>query len=128
MRCAGVLVCGVASAMVAACGGSGGGGDSCSPGPTASLSITATGLSPTNVCIQPGGVVTFTNSDTAAAHDIEFDTAGCPTVGNIPPGGQVTATFMTEENCSFHDARNATNAAFQGTVAVTSVTVMGGGY
>ena len=116
---------------VAACGGGGGGGGgsgSCSPSQAATLSITATGLSPTNVCVVPGGTVTFINSDTAATHDIEFDTAGCPTVGNIAPGAQASATFPTQQNCSFHDGRNASNASFQGTVAVTAVTVSGGGY
>src|SRR5690349_14580982 len=106
MRFAGVLVLGGALSALSACGGGGGGGGaSCSPGPAASLSITAMGLSPTNVCVEPGGTVTFTNSDTAATHDIEFDTAGCPTVGNIPPGGKVMATFPTQMNCSFHDGK-----------------------
>jgi len=116
---------------LAACGGGGGGGggsNSCSPGPAAAITITATGTSPTNVCVAPGGAVTFSNNDMTATHDIEFDTGGCPTVGNIAPGGQVTATFPTQENCSFHDGKNATSTAFKGVVAVTAVTVSGGGY
>lgn len=130
MRIARRLAVGIAVLGLAACGGGGGGGGSasCAPGLTASLSITATGLSPTNVCVQPGGVVTFRNDDTAATHDIEFDTPGCPTVGDIAPGGQKAATFTTQANCSFHDGRNASSSAFQGTVAVTAVTVTGGGY
>ncbi len=120
---------GFAALGLAACGGGGGGGASCTPGMTAAIAITAMGTSPTNVCVQPGGTVTFTNNDTVA-HVIEFNTpASCPqTVGSIPPGGQVTATFPTQVNCSFHDATQPTNTAFQGTVAVTPVTVTGGGY
>jgi len=78
--------------------------------------------------VAPGGAVTFTNNDTAAHHDIEFDTAGCPTVGDIPPGGQVRTIFPTQMPCTFHDGNNASNAAFKGTVAVTAVIVSGGGY
>ncbi len=119
----------VAALGAIACGGSSGGGaQSCTPGLTASLSFSATGISPTNVCVQPGGVVTFTNSDTAATHSVVFDTTGCPTVGDIAPGAQATATFPTQQNCTFHDGRNAGNTAFRGTVAVTAATVSGGGY
>ncbi len=129
MRFAACLVLAAAAAMgLAACGGGGGGGASCSPGPTAALAISATGISPTNVCVQPGGTVSFTNNDMSSTHDIEFDTSGCPTVGNIPPQGQMTVTFPTQENCSFHDGTNPSSTAFRGTVAVTSVTVSGGGY
>ncbi len=130
-RIARVVSC-AAALGVGACGGGGGGGGSgggstCSPGQTASLTLQATGLSPPNVCVLPGGSVTFHNADTAD-HDVEFDTPGCPTVGDIAPGAQVTATFRTQQNCSFHDARNASSSAFQGTVAVTTATVGGGGY
>jgi plastocyanin len=131
MRFAGALILGTALSALAACGGGGGGGaNSCTPGPTASLSITSTGLSPINVCVEPGGTVTFTNSDMATTHDIEFDSPGCPmNSGDIPPGGgMVNVTFPTQGNCSFHDGKNASNAAFKGTVAVTSVIVSGGGY
>ena len=131
MRFAWVLVCGTALSALVACGGGGGGGaESCSPGPSASLSITATGLSPMNVCVAPGGTVTFTNSDTATTHDVEFESAGCPrNPGDIAPGGgRVNVTFPTEGNCSFYDGKNASNPAFRGTVAVTSIVVSGGGY
>ena len=69
------------------------------------------------------------NSQRGGAIDIEFDTIGCPTVGDIAPAGvQVTAKFPTQMNCSFHDGANASAAAFKGTVAVTAVVVSGGGY
>lgn len=128
MRLAASSLAGAVALGLAACGGGGGGGGgSCTPGPTAAIHITATGISPVNVCVEPAGTVTFVNDDAAATHDIEFDTAGCPAVGNISPGGQATATFPTQANCSFHDGSNA-SAAFRGTVAVSTVTVTGGGY
>jgi plastocyanin len=114
---------------LAACGGGGGGNGAatCSPGPTASMNITAAGVSPTNVCVSLGGKVTFTNSDNLP-HHIEFDTAGCPTVPEITAGSQQQATFPSSTvNCSFHDGNNSA-AAFTGTVAVTAVVVSGGGY
>ncbi len=130
MRRVGFLAMGAALSGLAACGGGGGAGAAtCSPGPTAALAISATGISPTNVCVQPGGTVTFTNNDPTVTHDIEFDTGGCPAVGDISPsGGQKSVTFPTQANCSFHDGANPSSAAFMGTVAVTPVTVSGGGY
>jgi hypothetical protein len=99
-------------------------GGSCTPGQTAAITITATGLSPINVCVLPtNGTVTFTNSDTKS-HTVVFSTPGCPTVGTIAAGGQATATFTTQENCSFQ----VDNGSTTGTVAVTSAMVMGGGY
>jgi plastocyanin len=120
----GGLVCAAALGL-SACGG-GNGAASCTPGPTAALTITKDGVTPTNVCVAPQGTVTFTNSDTVP-HHIEFDTSGCPAGPDIPAGAQGTVTFTTEQNCSFHDGNNASNA-FRGTVAVTSATVTGGGY
>jgi plastocyanin len=123
-----------ALAVLGACGGSsnsgGGGSQTCTPGPTAAIVITASGLTPVNVCVSPGGTVTFTNSDTAASHDIEFETGGasCPTVGQLAPGAHVAVVFPTAATCTFHDGNSPSNAAFRGTVAVTQVTVSGGGY
>jgi hypothetical protein len=123
----------VAIAMVAgalACGGggsSGGSGGSCTPGSTASMTLTSSGVSPKAVCVLPGGTVTFTNND-AAAHDIEG--SGCTelNLGPIAPAASKSATFPTSETCTFHDAGSPSNAAFQGTVAVTSAPASGPGY
>jgi len=122
------LAAAAAALGLAACGGSGGSGAaSCTPTTTAATTITATGISPTNVCVSPLGTVTFTNSDTVS-HHIEFEPSNCPTMPEIPAGRQGTATFPTEGTCSFHDGNNASAAAFQGAVAVTSIVVSGGGY
>jgi len=122
-----LLALGLASA---ACGGSSGGGGSatCTPSGTAAIAITAKGTSPQNACVTPGGTVTFTNNDTTA-HQIEFGAADCPAnLASIPAGGQVSPVFPTQANCLYHDALNASNTAFQGTVAVSNATVSGGGY
>ena len=126
------LALGVTAAGLAACGGGGGGGGgaaSCTPTTTASMTITAAGVTPINACVLPAGTVSFKNNDTVA-HHIEFDNtaAGCPTLAQIDPGATGSAVFPTSMNCSFHDGAAPTNTAFQGTVAVTSATVSGGGY
>ena len=101
MRMGICLALGVTAVGLAACGGGGGGG---------------------------GGAASCTPTTTAAHHDIKFDTAGCPTVGDIAPAAQKTVTFPSVSTCSFHDGANAASAAFKGTVAVTTIVVSGGGY
>lgn len=124
------------SAVVAlcACGGSssGGGNGTCNPGATAAITISHTGISPSAVCVLPsGGSVAFNNTDTTQ-HDIESSSVDCPelNVGAIAGGTHGTATFSTatQKTCTFHDAVNASNTAFQGTVAVTSAPAQGPGY
>lgn len=122
-----------AAGLAVGCGGGGGGGGgggsgSCTPGASASISITAGGVTPKAVCVLPSGTVTVTNSD-AVAHDIESG-GSCTelNLGSIAAGAQRTVTLPTTEVCSFHDAGNPSNAAFQGTVAVTSAPASGPGY
>jgi plastocyanin len=131
MRRASSWMAGLAVVGLAACGGSDGGGTtggSCTPTLAGTVSITATGVAPKAVCIRPTGTVTFTNNDTVA-HDIEAD-AGCTplNLGAIAPAASKVATFPSAEICAYHDALNATNAAYQGTVAVNSAPVTGPGY
>ena len=52
-------------ASLAACGGSSsssGGSGTCTPGQTATIGITSSGVSPTAVCVVPSGSVTFRTS------------------------------------------------------------------
>lgn len=115
--------------LLGACGGgSDGGGGGCTPGPSATMTLTSAGVSPKAVCITPGGRVTIANSDTTP-HDIAPD-AGCPelNLGTIAPSSSKSAILANEEVCAFHDAGDPTNAAFQGTVAVSSGAVQGPGY
>ena len=114
-----LLACAMA---LSACGGGGGGGASCDPQQSAALTITSTGVTPANVCVTPGGTVTFTNSG-PVQHHIEFDN-NCATAVDLAPGAQASVPFPTAGNCPYHDS--SAGAAFQGVVAVTTVTVTGG--
>jgi plastocyanin len=120
-----------AATLLGACGGGSdgvGGSGSCTPGQTASIDIQPGGVKPSAVCVLPGGSVTFKNSDTAT-HDIESGSTCTPLdLGVIPPSESRTATLPTVAVCSFHDALNASNGAFDGTVAVTQPPATGPGY
>ncbi len=121
----------ILAAGLAACGSSSnssGGGSTCNPGSSTSMSITSSGFSPKSVCLTPGGTVTFNNTDTAP-HDIE-SSGSCSdlNVGTIAAGQSKDVSLANAEVCSIHDANNASNTAFQGTVAVTTSTATGGGY
>jgi len=131
MRLASCLTLGALATSIAACGAGGNtntGGGTCTPSLAAAITIAGGGVSPSAVCVLPNGTVTFTNRDTVA-HDIQSGTA-CPALnlGPIGPSLSKAATFATAQVCAFHDAANATNAAFQGTVVVTAAVVTGGGY
>ena len=132
MRTTSVVAIGMAAAALASCGGdapaAGAGGGTCTPGTTAGITITATGVSPKAVCVLPAGTVRFTNSDTVA-HTVQ-SVGGCTQLdlGPIAPAGSATATFPIEALCSFRDAAAPTSVAFQGTVAVTVAPATGGGY
>ncbi len=120
-----------AAAVIAACGGGSSskqGNGSCQPGMTATVNITAGGVAPQAVCVLPNGTVTFNNGDTAA-HDIE-STGACTqlNLGSIAAGQSATAMFPTTATCTYQDAAHAGNAAFQGTVAVSTGTTTGPGY
>jgi hypothetical protein len=81
------------------------------------------------VCVFPGGMVMFTNSDTMT-HDIE-PVSGCPelALGEIAPTASKTATVANvAETCVFHDASGPGDSAFQATVAVSQTTTTGPGY
>jgi plastocyanin len=111
--------------------GSGGGGSSTTCPQSATVTVSSAGVTPTTVCIAPGGTVTFSNTDTVA-HDIEATGACTPlNLGSIAPATMKTTTALTiVATCGFHDAVNA-SAAFQGTVDVSSGSNgggMGGGY
>ncbi len=119
------------AAGLSACGGSssdGGGQGSCSPTMSTGFTLSAAGVSPKAACVLPAGTVTFTNSDTAS-HDI-VSSGGCPdlVVGAIAPSQQKSVVLSTIEICTFHDASNATNTAFVGTIAVNNAMVSGPGY
>jgi hypothetical protein len=126
-----------AATLLGACGGSDntGGGATCTPGQTTTVTITATGISPKAVCVRPStaptnGIVRFTNNS-GAARTIAHSGTTCPEldVGPIANGATMDSQPLTTETvCQFHDAGAPTDTAFQGTVAVTTGTVGGPGY
>ena len=126
MRRAMIWLVGAAAVGTAACGQSSGGMGACNPASSASFTIAAAGINPMAVCVLPGGSVTFVNGDTVA-HDVESTGNPCPVLnlGAIPAGQNKVAVFPTVETCTFHDASNPSNAAFQGTVAVSNSTTTG---
>ncbi len=92
---------------------------------SATVHITATGVSPKEVRIGAGGQVTFVNDDTRS-HEMMSDPHpthnGCPEinqVGSINPGqSRATATFMESRTCGFHDNRQDGVDALRGTIVV----------
>lgn len=131
---AGVFSTLIAAALLGACGGGSSskqGNGTCTPGQSATMSITSAGVSPQAVCVLPGGTVTINNHDTVA-HDIEASTAGTAcaalNLGSIAASQAATAMLATAATCTFHDAGRASDAAFQGNVYVTSAPATGPGY
>ncbi len=122
-----------AAALLAACGGASSSKQStgsCTPGTTASVTISSSGISPTNTCVLPGGTVSFANQD-SAAHTVNATTAGAGcaglNLGSIPGNSSKTSgTLPTAMACSFSDGTS--NPAFAGTVYVQSAPATGPGY
>ena len=117
-------------AMTAACGGGGddsptapsGGGS----GPvTATITYTASGVSPNSVTVAPGSRVTFVNND-SRPHEPASDPH--PTHGSCPPLDQIgfiaagqsrtSGNLNTTGTCAYHDHLNDTTANLRGTVRV----------
>jgi plastocyanin len=116
---------------VSACGGSdsptapssGGGGNS---GPvTATVTVTASGVSPSSVTVAPGSRVTFVNND-SRPHEPASDPH--PTHGSCPPVDQIgfiaagqsrtSGNLNTTGTCSYHDHLNDGDARLRGTIRV----------
>ncbi|HUG53208.1 MAG TPA: hypothetical protein VMR21_06385 [Vicinamibacteria bacterium] len=133
----------LASVLAAACGGGGGGSAPGAPttgGPaggasTATIRITAEGVSPKDVRIEVGGQVMFVNDDTRS-HEMMSDPhplhTGCPEVnqvGDLGPGqSRATAPFRAARSCGFHDNRQDSVTALRGNILVGEGTQPGPGY
>lgn len=132
MRLVTTSVIGAALALgLAACGSDsppatgtgGGGGNTCTLASSATVTISSTGISPKQVCVTPGSVVTFSNTDPVAAHSLAPDAAtGCAllAIGPVASGQSTRVTFPDALLCAYHDVANASVAAFQGSVSVAS--------
>jgi plastocyanin len=96
--------------VLAACGG----GNATPAGPStgtsaATITITSSGVSPTQVTVSQGSRVMFVNNDTRS-HDMESDPhpehTDCPeiNVGLLQPGqSRETLNLVTARTCGFHD-------------------------
>jgi plastocyanin len=96
------------------------------PPASATISVTTGGVNPSEVTVQPGGQVTFTNSD-SVVHEMSSDPhpahTECPELngGALDPGQSFTATMGGQaKTCGFHDHRDPGNRVLQGTVRVST--------
>ena len=112
---------------LAACGGDDGTPNNTSnPGTTAAtITITASGLSPSSVTVPAGSRVTFQNSDTrghAPASDPHPTHGTCPPidqVGTIAAGqNRATGNLNTPGTCRFHDHDSNADPRYNGTITV----------
>jgi plastocyanin len=91
----------------------------------ATVPISSTGVSPKTVTINSGEVVMFVNSD-SQSHQIASDPhpshTDCPAVNalDVLAAGQSRSTgnFTTARTCGYHDHRDPTNTALQGTITI----------
>lgn len=115
------LACGGSDGPTAPSGGDGGGGGSVA----ATITITASGVSPSSVPVAPGSRVTFVNND-SRPHEPASDPH--PTHGSCPPIDQVgfiaagqsrtSGNLNTAGACSYHDHLNDGDARLRGTIRV----------
>src|SRR5688572_19717638 len=122
-----------AVALIIAASGCGGGDDSpTSPSGggnsgtvAATVTITASGVSPSSVTVAPGSRVTFVNND-SRPHEPASDPH--PTHGSCPPLDQIgfiaagqsrtSGNLNTAGTCSYHDHLNDGDTRLRGTVRV----------
>ena len=118
------LVC-AAGAAIALAGCNNDAPSAPSPGDNPVVTITATGVTPTEVRVPRFGRVTFVNNDTRA-HEINSDPidthTDCPAVdgvGLLNPGQSGdTGSFSVSRVCGFHDHTRETDPAFKGRIVV----------
>jgi hypothetical protein len=125
-----------AAATAAACGGGsddGGGGSPIGPspgpsGPSATVVITATGVTQA-VDISPGQRVEFFNNDSrvhefyTTPHELHTDCPAINSVAVLQPGERkMTGELAATRICGFHDHRDPTNNAFRGVIRVGTTT------
>ena len=124
MRAVLILVGMVTLGCCAACG-SDNGPMSPSGGPAATITITASGVSPKSVTVPPGSQVLFMNSG-ARSHEMGSDPhpdhTDCPeinAVGFLTPGqNRQTGNLNTRRTCGFHDHTRPEDASLRGTIVI----------
>lgn len=117
-------------AVMAACGGSspttpsppsGSGGGST----TTTITITSSGVSPTEITVAPGTRVTFVNND-SRSHSMSSDPhpehSDCPEInqaGMLQPGqSRETGNLTAVRTCGFHDHDNPSNNSLRGRIVI----------
>ena len=117
-----LLACAAAAAALSHCGSSAPTGPS-ADNPT--ITITATGVSPSQVTIHVGGRVTFLNNDVrihAMSSDPIQTHTDCPAINDVgllnPGQSRSTAAFDTARTCGFHDHTNEFDPTWHGQIVV----------
>ena len=103
----------------------GGGPTSPSGGGTATITITATGVTPSQVMVRVGDRVTFINSD-VRVHAMSSDPiqvhTDCPPINDVgllnPGQSRSTGTFDVARVCGFHDHTNELDPTWHGAIVV----------
>lgn len=126
-RAAAVAALGV---VVAACGGSSPTSPSSSSGSsggssTTRITITSSGVSPTEITVSPGTRVAFVNNDTRShsmTSDPHPDHTDCPEinqVGLLQPGqSRETGNLTQVRTCGFHDHDSPSNNSLKGRIVI----------
>ena len=119
-----VSACGGDSNPTAPSGGGGGGGGGTGGTVAATITITASGVSPRDVTVALGSRVTFVNNDTRP-HDMSSDPhpahTDCPAlnVGFLNAGQSGTSQNLnTARTCGFHDHNQPDVTSLQGTIRI----------
>ena len=93
--------------------------------PDATITITATGVSPAEVRIKAWGHVLFVNNDTrphAVSSDPVQTHADCPGINNVgflnPGERRLTGALNIQRVCGFHDHNNEFDASLKGRIVV----------
>jgi len=96
--------------VLTGCGGSGSSPASPSPGGETTITITSSGVSPSQVNISQGTRVLFVNNDTKShnvASDPHPEHTDCPPINNVgllqPGQSRETGNMTTVRTCGFHD-------------------------
>lgn len=84
----------------------------------AGFDLTASGVTPVTATIPSGGQVTFTNKD-GAPHQIASDCAELAS-GSLAANATFSARLSGPRTCTFSDALNPSNAAFNGSITVSA--------
>jgi plastocyanin len=111
--------------LLASCGS----GSSSPPGPSPSnpntFTITAAGVSPKELTVQPGTRVLFVNSDsrrhemTSDPHPEHTDCTEINSVGALSPGqGRETGNLVDVRTCGFHDHGEPDNSGLKGRIII----------